>query len=56
MAVTWRALRASVREPLKSGRVYPEHFEQALAAWQKQREAGDAPVCDRTVLDCLESG
>jgi hypothetical protein len=35
--------------------VYPEQFEQALAAWQKQREAGTAAICDQDVLRCLQS-
>jgi len=55
MAVTEVALRASVRKPLRSGRVYPEHFNEAFAEWQKQRAAGTATVCEQTVLDCLNS-
>lgn len=55
MAVSEAALRASVRRPLGSGRVYPEHFNQAFAEWQKQRAAGTATVCERTVLKCLDS-
>lgn|SRR5574341_181373 len=55
MAVTEAALRASVRKPLRSGRVYPEHFNQAFAEWQKQREAGTAKICEQTVSDCLKS-
>lgn len=54
MAVTEAALRASVRKPLRSGRVYPEQFNQAFAEWQRQSETGTASVCERTVLDCLK--
>jgi hypothetical protein len=54
MAVTAAALRVSVGKPLRSGRVYPEHFEQAFAEWRKQQEAGTATVCERNILDCLK--
>jgi hypothetical protein len=56
MALTEDALRRSVQRPLQSGRVYPEHFNEAYAKWQKQREAGTARICDTTVLECLELG
>jgi hypothetical protein len=55
MAVTAAALRRSVQKPLRSGRVYPEHFDQAFAKWKEQREAGTARVCETTVLECLKS-
>ena len=56
MAITAAALRASVRKPLRSGRVYPEHFNEAFAEWQKQQKAGTAVVCEQDVLDCLKGG
>jgi hypothetical protein len=55
LAITESALRASVRKPLRSGRVYPEQFDQAFAAWKKEDAAGRAPICDQTVTDCLKS-
>jgi hypothetical protein len=55
MAITQAALRASVRKPLGSGRVYPEQFDQAFARWQAQRDTGGAPICEQTVLACLKS-
>jgi hypothetical protein len=54
MAITAAALRASVLKPLKSGRVYPEQFEDAFAQWRKQQVAGTATTCERSVLDCLK--
>lgn len=54
MAVTAAALRASIRKPLRSGRVYPESFDQAFAEWQRQHAAGAGTVCGRTVLECLK--
>ncbi len=54
MALTRAALRASVVRPLKSGRVSPEQFEAAFAEWRRRSAAGTAPVCDRTIVACLE--
>jgi hypothetical protein len=54
LAVTEKALRASVRKPLTRGRVYPEQFDAAFAKWRDARKAGGGVVCDRTVLACLE--
>jgi hypothetical protein len=50
-AVVLLGSAAVAAEPAVPG----DHDEQALAAWQKQDESGNAPVCDHNVLDCLES-
>ncbi len=55
LAVTEAALRASVRRPLRSGRVYPEQFEEAYAKWRKEHAGGLAAVCDSTIVGCLET-
>ena len=50
MAISLKALLASIRKPLKKGSVYPETFNYAYEAWLK----GDTkPVCRTTVLECL---
>jgi len=53
MAITEQALRASVVEPLQSGAVYPESFDDAYAAWQAQNGGAGGSVCTSTVLECM---
>jgi hypothetical protein len=53
LAITAEALRRSVRAPLDSGRVYPERFDAAYAAW-KALDASRRPVCDTSVEACLK--
>lgn len=53
MAVTDAALRASIVKPLKRGSVYPETYDYAYAKWVKDKEAGQARICDSTILACL---
>lgn len=53
LAVTDAALRASIVKPLKRGAVYPETYDSAYAKWVKDKEAGQARVCDSTILACL---
>jgi hypothetical protein len=55
LAITAPALRASVRRQLKTGRVYPEHFNSAFKKWQELEAQGTARVCDQNVLDCLKA-
>ena len=54
LAVTKKALLKSVRRPLPTGHVYPEHFNEALQAWQKLKEEGRAPICSLDILSCLD--
>ena len=54
MALSDAALRASIVEPLKSGSVYPEAFNDAFAKWRAQRASGDAPICTTNVSACLQ--
>jgi len=53
MAISEQALGASVGEPLKSGAVYPESFDDAYAAWQAQNDGAGGSVCTRTVVECM---
>lgn len=54
MAVTERALRASIVEPLRRGAVYPEAFDEAFAKWKEENAQRSAPVCTSTVIECLK--
>lgn len=54
MAVTLDALKKSVLRPLKTGTVYPEAFDDALAAWKRDAGKGIKVVCTTSILDCLE--
>lgn len=38
MAVTEKALKASIKEPLEKGGVYPESFNNAFSAWQQKKK------------------
>lgn len=53
MAITKQALRASVVEPLESGAVYPESFDDAYHAWQAQNDGAGGSICTSTVVDCM---
>lgn len=53
MAITEQALRASVVEPLQSGAVYPESFDDAYAAWQSQNDGAGGAICASTVVACM---
>ena len=53
MAITEQALIDSVIEPLSSGRVYPESFNDAYAAWQAQNDGAGGSVCKTTVIECM---
>src|SRR5262245_57705722 len=54
LAITTPALRKSVVAPIQRGAVYPETFDYAFSAWQKDHDKGkDAPVCETTIDDCL---
>jgi len=53
MAITEQALADSVIEPLQSGAVYPENFNDAHAAWQAQNDGAGGSVCTSTVIECM---
>ncbi|MGS8176728.1 DUF5086 family protein [Pseudomonas aeruginosa] len=55
LALTEQALRASIVAPLKRGGVYPESYQFAYRQWQERQAAGQAPVCRRTVDECLRA-
>jgi hypothetical protein len=50
LAITEDALRRSIINPLKSGSVYPEPYEDAFKEWQK---SSNAFICDTSVIECL---
>lgn len=53
MAITEPALRRSVTGPaLKERFSYPEQYNEGYDQWQKLRAAGDAPICEISVLEC----
>ncbi|MCK7510905.1 MAG: DUF5086 domain-containing protein [Desulfobacterales bacterium] len=54
MAVTLEALKRSVIKPLQTGAVYPEPFDDAHAAWEKDFDAGKKDVCDTSILECVK--
>ena len=54
MAITQAALERSVIRPLKSGAVYPESFEAALARWKKEAAQGRQHICTTSVSECLQ--
>jgi len=53
MAITEQALQASVVQPLRSGAVYPESFDDAYAAWQAQNDGTGGGVCTSTIVECM---
>jgi len=53
MAITERALLDSVIEPLQSGAVYPEPFNDAYAAWRAQNGGAGGKVCRTAVVECM---
>ena len=56
MAITERALRDSIVEPLQGGAVYPESFDDAYAAWRAQNGGAGGSVCTSTVIECMLDG
>ncbi|ABI26436.1 DUF5086 family protein [Shewanella oneidensis] len=53
MAITEKALKASVKIPLKSGAVYPESFNHAYLSWQKENNGMGGAICDTSVIECF---
>jgi len=53
MAITEPALRRSVTRPSKERGVYPETFDSAYAEWRQLNETGKAPICDRSIVECM---
>jgi len=53
MAITQAALLESIVEPLRSGAVYPEVFDDAYAAWQAQNDGAGGSVCTTTIIECM---
>lgn len=54
LAITKAALLASVVKPLNKGDVYPESFESAFAAWQKENAGKGGAICTTSVLECMK--
>lgn len=54
MAATVAAVAAAVVEPLASGAVYPERFDDAKRRWEERAAKGDAEICSTSVLDCMD--
>jgi hypothetical protein len=55
MAITDKALHESILEPLDTGAVYPEIFDDAYASWQMQNDGAGGSVCNRSVTQCMSS-
>jgi Domain of unknown function (DUF5086) len=53
MAISEAALKRSVTGASHQRAVYPETFDGGYFAWRRQNAGGDAPICDRSVLECL---
>lgn len=53
MAVTEKALKASIKEPLEKGGVYPESFNNDFSAWQQKNNGKGGSICDVSVVDCM---
>lgn len=53
MAITDKALKASIKKPLKRGAVYPEAFNNAYTSWQQENGGNGGAICDTSVLDCI---
>ena len=53
MAITEKALKASVKKPLTSGAVYPESFDSAYASWHLENNGRGGVICDTTVRECM---
>jgi hypothetical protein len=56
MAITEQALLDSVIEPLTTGAVYPESFDDAYAAWLASNGGAGGEVCTRTIIECMPEG
>jgi hypothetical protein len=55
MAITEKALLESILEPLDTGAVYPESFDDAYASWQLQNDGAGGSVCEQSVTQCMQS-
>lgn len=56
LAITEKALKRSVKKPIKNGDVYPESHNSAYHRWEKQT-LKERFICDDDVLHCVgESG
>jgi Domain of unknown function (DUF5086) len=53
LAITGAALKRSITGPSRDRGVYPETFDGAYVQWQELDAAGKAPICDRSVEDCM---
>ncbi len=54
MAITEAALMRSIRGPSRELGVYPETFDGAYVHWQQLNASGKAPICNRSVKDCMD--
>ncbi len=53
MAITEKALKASVKTPLNKGAVYPESFNNAYSSWQKENDGKGGAICDTSLIECM---
>jgi len=53
MAITEPALRRSVTCASKARAVYPETFDYAYDKWRQENKTGSAPICERSVAECM---
>ena len=54
IAINKSALFASIIKPLNKGDVYPETFNNAFTAWQKENDGKGGAVCTTFVIDCMK--
>ena len=53
MAITGAALKRSITGPSQDRGVYPETFDGAYVQWRELDAAGKAPICTRSVAECM---
>ena len=54
IAINKPALLKSIIKPLKKGDVYPESFDNAFSAWQKENDGKGGAVCTSSVIECIK--
>jgi hypothetical protein len=55
MAITEKALQASIVKPLKKSAVYPEAFDDGYKEWLSQDSGKGGPVCETSIEHCMEN-
>ena len=53
MAITEKVLKASVKDSLNKGGVYPESFDNSYSSWQKENNGKGGAICDTSLIECM---